>query len=210
MCGSGRFLIPLLEHGLDVDGVDASPHMLEACRRRCRDRGLTPTLYQQFLHDLDVSRRYALVFIPAGSFGLIVDPNRVRESIRRIHEVMSPGAKLVLEVEGPPSEESYEYPWSGRWVTRADGAKIVLSSTGGYDAESHVAYCINRYELVRDGRLVETEFEDFDVRHYDRAEFRALLTSAGFTELAEWRLHEFTQPGDGDADVVFEATKPPD
>lgn len=28
MCGTGRFLIPLLEEGFDVQGFDASNHML--------------------------------------------------------------------------------------------------------------------------------------------------------------------------------------
>ena len=29
MCGSGRFLIPFLEWGVDIDGTDASPYMLK-------------------------------------------------------------------------------------------------------------------------------------------------------------------------------------
>ena len=28
MCGSGRFLIPFLERGIDIDGVDASLHII--------------------------------------------------------------------------------------------------------------------------------------------------------------------------------------
>lgn len=54
MCGSGRFLVPLLEAGIDVDGVDASPDMLVACGARCADRGLEARTYEQFLHELDV------------------------------------------------------------------------------------------------------------------------------------------------------------
>ena len=33
MCGSGRFLVPLAEAGIDIDGVDASEDMLAACAR---------------------------------------------------------------------------------------------------------------------------------------------------------------------------------
>ena len=32
MCGSGRFLIPIMEEGIEIDGFDVSPHMLDACR----------------------------------------------------------------------------------------------------------------------------------------------------------------------------------
>ena len=38
--GTGRILIPLLEAGHEVDGVDSSPEMLAVCRRHCQDRGL--------------------------------------------------------------------------------------------------------------------------------------------------------------------------
>lgn len=30
MCGTGRFLLPLIDEGFDVQGFDASEHMLEA------------------------------------------------------------------------------------------------------------------------------------------------------------------------------------
>ena len=34
MCGSGRFLIPLMEDGFDVHGFDASPTMLERLHKK--------------------------------------------------------------------------------------------------------------------------------------------------------------------------------
>ena len=54
MSGSGRFLIPLLERQYDIDGLDASSYMLHACQKSCRKKGLTPTLYEQFLDRLEL------------------------------------------------------------------------------------------------------------------------------------------------------------
>ena len=34
MCGTGRFLIPMLEANLDIEGFDASTDMLEALQRK--------------------------------------------------------------------------------------------------------------------------------------------------------------------------------
>ena len=62
MCGSGRFLLPLLEAGVDIDGVDASPHMLAACAAKCAERGLRASLHEQSLHALDLPRRYRFIF----------------------------------------------------------------------------------------------------------------------------------------------------
>src|SRR5688572_22112959 len=89
MCGTGRFLVPLAQRGIDIDGTDASPQMLDACRAKCREHGLSPGLHEQFLHELDLPRRYALVMIPAGSFGLVTDRAQVRESLRRIRAHMT-------------------------------------------------------------------------------------------------------------------------
>src|SRR3990172_1144329 len=84
MCGSGRFLVPLLEAGIDIDGVDASPDMLAACSARCAERGIAERLHQQLLHELDLPRRYRLIFAGGGSFGLIIDAAEVAESLRRL------------------------------------------------------------------------------------------------------------------------------
>ena len=34
MCGSGRFLIPLLQKGIEIEGSDASAEMLDECRKK--------------------------------------------------------------------------------------------------------------------------------------------------------------------------------
>lgn len=57
MCGSGRFLLPLLADGIDIDGVDSSPDMLQACRHRGAERGLKPMLFEQTVEGMDLHRR---------------------------------------------------------------------------------------------------------------------------------------------------------
>ena len=39
MCGTGRFLLPLLAQGLDISGSDTSREMLAACRSRAARSG---------------------------------------------------------------------------------------------------------------------------------------------------------------------------
>lgn len=68
-CGTGRLLLPLLQAGLDVDGCDLSPDMLALCRERAARVGLTPRLYAQAMHALDVPRAYRTIYI-CDAFGL--------------------------------------------------------------------------------------------------------------------------------------------
>jgi SAM-dependent methyltransferase len=207
MCGSGRYLLPLLARGFDVDGVDASPFMLEACRQRAALLQRTPNLLEQALETLELSRRYALAFIPAGSFGLITREAQAREALRRLHAALLPGGKLVLEIDRPAFETSTAWPWDGRWLKRPDGALIVLSSLGQYAASERTSYSLHRYELVIDGRVVETEMEEFNLRAYEPQEFQALLESAGFVDVKALKAFEQRAPDDDDEGLVFECRR---
>jgi len=185
MCGSGRFLLPLLARGFDIVGSDSSPHMLAACLAQAQRFGLAPTLKEQRLEALTGDRRYNLIFIPSGSFCLITTEAQALAGLLRVRELLAASGRFIVEVElrdrARPSELSGT--WGGRWVTRADGAKIVLSWLSQYVAPSGIASALHRYELVKDGRLCAQEFEDFALKLYDLAEIRALLTRAGFTQI---------------------------
>jgi len=207
MSGSGRFLIPLLERQYDIDGLDASPYMLHACRESCRNKGLTPTLYEQFLDRLELPRKYGLVMIPAGSFCLITDDIQIKESLRRIYALMLPGAKFVLEIELLTSKPTDLGLWGGRWIERSDGAKILISWLNHYDEAERISHSIHRYELIKDGQLLKTEYEDFDLRFYDPEEFRSLLESAGFNEIRTFKAHQFQAPDETDERIIFECSK---
>src|SRR4051812_41356507 len=77
MCGTGRFLLPILQRGFDVHGFDASLFMLERLQHKAKAIGLQPNCWQGYLEDLDHGLKYDLVFIPSGSFCLILDSNSV-------------------------------------------------------------------------------------------------------------------------------------
>jgi len=208
MCGSGRFLLPLLARGFDVHGVDASSFMLEACRARAAQQGLAPELFQQTLEALELPRRYALAFIPAGSFGLITQQAQALEALRRLHAALLPEGKLVLEVDRPAFETSTSWPWGGRWLKRPDGALIVMSWLGQYAASERISYSLHRYELVIDGRVVETEMEEFNLRAYELQEFQTLLEAAGFVDVKPLKAFEQCAPDADDEGLVFECRRP--
>jgi hypothetical protein len=208
MCGSGRYLLPMLQLGLRVEGVNASADMLHACRENGRRRGLAPVLHEQLLDRLDLPRRYHLVLIPAGSFGLIVEPDDVRESLRRLHAHMAPGSVLLLHVDRPLQEAEQPETWRGRWVTRSDGAKIVISQLSRYSAAERILRSVHRYELIKDGRLLEVEWEELEERLYEPEEFRALLEAAGFTDIRHSTGSVLDASDDSDHSLVFSCVRP--
>ncbi len=68
-CGTGRLLIPFLRAGLDVDGCDISPDMIELCHQKAQSEGLTPRLHRQAMHKLALPRKYKTIVV-CGGFAL--------------------------------------------------------------------------------------------------------------------------------------------
>ena len=180
MCGSGRFLVPLMQAGYAVTGVDASPEMLAACRTKALQLGLSPDLYQQVLHEMDLPGSYRLALIPSGSFGLITDRGEARESLHRIFLHSDPGGRMVLEADQMVALPEINPDPGESQITRPDGAKIRMISTGQFDLNEQVYHGINRYQLWVQDRMLEQEQETFNLRYYRPSQLSDLLEEAGF------------------------------
>jgi len=205
MCGSGRFLIPLMEHGVDIEGTDASPEMLKACRETAVKKELKPVLYEQFIEETALPKKYMLIFIAAGSFVLVTDKQAVRNSLRKIYGHLLPAGKVVLEILTPSAVDSALGEWKGRWVTRQDGATIIFSTLDTYDTTEKVSRSLHKYELFENGRLTATELELFAMRFYEKDEFAALLKEAGFVRVEATRPYTGLPPEESDKTIVFSA-----
>jgi SAM-dependent methyltransferase len=208
MCGTGRFLLPLLAGGLDISGSDTSPAMLTQCRERARALGLKAALSEQALQTLECPSPPELIFIPSGSFGLLLDDGLVRQALRRVHASLAPGGTFLVEAELlQPTPPEMSGTWGGRWVERADGAKLILSWLTQYSGAANITSSVHRYELVKDGRQLACEYEDFRVRSYSLAEFRALLVEAGFVDVAALKPYEGDPADEADEAAIFSCRK---
>lgn len=206
MCGSGRFLIPLMEQGIDIDGSDASPDMLQACRAKCVQKGLEPVLYEQLIEETTLPKKYRLIFIAGCSFILVTDKQAVRTSLRKIYEHLLPVGRLVIEIETPRAVGNLGV-WTGFWVVRPDGATIAFNSLASYNPTEKIEQAIHKYELFENGRLTATELERFAMRFYETDEFTDLLKEAGFANIRSTRPFVDSEPDEKDAMIVFSAEK---
>ena len=98
-CGTGRWLIPFLEAGLDVDGVDVSPDMLALCREKGISKGMSPSLYQQAVHALDLPRAYQTI-VACGILGIGVEAGGFHDPTAFL-EHLRPGGLLLLDHHRP-------------------------------------------------------------------------------------------------------------
>ncbi|MDC1141922.1 class I SAM-dependent methyltransferase [Planctomycetota bacterium] len=179
MCGSGRFMIPLLESGMKVDGVDTSIEMLDACRKRIAGHEECANVYQQSLQELDLAfREYESAFIPASSFCLISDREQALGALIRLHEHLTNDAAVLIEFE-PPMDFAPEYAEPARVITKGR-QQIRLTIQRSYNATEGLETYQNVYELKESGRVIATEEETLTLRCYTDEQMVELLSQAGF------------------------------
>lgn len=182
MCGSGRFLAPLLKRGFVVDGVDPSEAMLKACRAKLAAAALETGLWAQTLEALDLPvKDYAAAFIPASSFCLIVDRDAALEGLRRLRAHLAEGAPVFIEFELPQPGD--DWPKESVKTLTSGKRQIRLVSHVEYDAAGQIETYTNVYELKVSGRVTQTENELLRLRCYSPDQMKSLLESAGFSQV---------------------------
>lgn len=208
MCGSGRYLLPMLAAGLEVHGADSSQSMLDACQARLAQRGQETTLLQQSIERLVPPRQYDLVFIPNGSFCLLTDPTLIARSLGILHAALAPGGTLLLELERLQAQApEVSGTWGGRWLDCPDGSKLIFSWLGQYNGRADVTSSLHRYERVVNGRIVETEVEEFNVKSYAWQEALDLLGAAGFAAIQAYAPYARRAPDEQSEAWIFAARK---
>lgn len=220
-CGTGRLLRPYLRAGLDVDGCDVSADMIAACRERAEREGLSPTLYVQPMHELDLPRTYRTIFV-CGAFGLGSTREQDRQALERMYEHLEPGGTLLLDTELPYADPHQWKYWlkeeranlpeaaqpPGERRLASDGAEYTLRSriVELDPLEQHVTLEM-RAEMWRDGELEAEELHRLDIGLYFKNELLLMLERSGFGQVIVHGEHTEAKPTSDDDFVVFVATK---
>ncbi len=145
-CGDGDPILELRAAGLDVDGIDSSPDMLDRCAVRAAERGLTVTTYCQRMEELDLPRRYASMYIAGGTFTVLPDDEAGLLALQRISAQLQPDGAVLVPLWVPPVTPAHELGVA-RSARQPDGSTIsvaVLAETR--DAASRTRKSVLRYE----------------------------------------------------------------
>jgi len=185
MAGSGRLLVPLVERGLNIHGVDSSEAMLASCAARLIGAGPAAPLFRQDVATLNLPFRYAAAFVAVGSLQQIVDPVAAMKALERLRaHLVDPGILIVdcfvpAEALHPPGAPIVE----ARTVTLADGAKIALRSETFVDVEGRRIDTTSRYERRDGATILAREDETLALTWYEEGEFADLVAQAGYLDV---------------------------
>lgn len=188
-CGTGRLLLDYLARGIDIDGVDTSPEMLDLGHAKARRAGMSPRLFQQSMQSLDLPRRYRTIIVPSSSFQLVVERDQAAEAMRRFFLHLEPGGVLAMPFTIPYRGGSKSDMVVEDWKCDADeanaedGSLIRLWTRRVFDCVQQLEHTQNRFEVIRDGVVVAAEehVRSPATRWYTQPDARDLYARAGFT-----------------------------
>lgn len=207
MCGTGRFLLPLLTEGFAIEGFDASQSMLDALHAKAKAQQLDPKVWHGYLEELSQAKQYGLIFIPSGSFGLIIDIEVIKQSLKVIYHHLKEGGVFVFETETSNAVPKELGIWRGSRWHHADGQTILLSQLALL--EESLCYSIGKYELIEANQLIKTEIEEYKIRLYDDPSLLLdLLQDTGFREVRLLKAFDRTaSPDRQDETILYECRK---
>lgn len=203
--GTGRLFVPLLEMGIQIEGFDLSKEMLSICRNYCKEKDLTPNLFEAEMETFARSTKYDAIIVPTGSFLLIYQREHSIKALKNFHSHLTSGGKLIIDLifpdefsAGTRSIKSWEN-LHGETITSED----TFAET---DFINQYTVRHTKYEKWRDGVLIQTELERYPLRWYGVEEFKLILENAGFMEITISSDYKYNQyPTQRDQVVTFEA-----
>jgi len=189
-CGTGRILIPTARAGIEIVGLDLSPHMLAVCRQRLHDEPAEVRawvrLVQADMRDFELDQRFALVTTPFRPFQHMTTVEDQLACLKNIHRHLITGGRLILDLFNPSlealvrddlgeeigDEPEFTTP-DGRRVTRCH--KIVSRDRFNQVIQVELIYYVTHPD-GRQERLVHA----FPMRYLFRYEAEHLLVRCGF------------------------------
>ena len=208
MCGSGRFLLPILERGIDIEGTDASIEMLEHCKSRYdgNKNSIERRLHYQTLQAIKLIRRYGLIIIPAGSIGLITDETETDQCLRHLKDYLLPGGRIIIEVivNDLTFKKAKSEP-KIRTVQKDLNSLIVLKTIETIDSNKMIFTTECEYNLIVNGVTQKKELEYLRVKHYSISDFKSFLTIAGFEDICIYGDYDKSEVSGQESLVIYEA-----
>ena len=96
-CGTGRVLLNLLERGVNIQGLDASPVMLDHLRGRAQALGLRPAVALADMRDFHLPDLFHTVLFTHRTFHHLLNPEDQVAALSTIRPLLAPGGRLAVE-----------------------------------------------------------------------------------------------------------------
>jgi SAM-dependent methyltransferase len=190
-CGTGRIMLPCLQAGVDVDGLDLSAAMLATLRKKAAALGLPAQVYEGNMTSFRLERRYALIMIQCNSFVHNLTTDDQLATLVCCREHLQPRGTLVFDTGFPGP--AWIMPQDNTRVLELEtthpktGLPVRLFDTRSFDRVEQLQHSLNEIEMLdAAGNVAETHRSRTTIRWIYKSEMELLLRVAGFER---WQIY---------------------
>jgi hypothetical protein len=195
--------------------------MIHHCRLKSEKAGLNPALYTQPMDQLDLPRRYRLIYI-CGSIGLSGSRELDQEALFRCYEHLNDGGALVVNIQAEyTSTESWQIwlkearaalpePWPEQPEVQQtlDGREYrTWFRQTGFDPLEQRIFRQVRIEKWQNGRKIAEEEQSLSGLIYTKNELALMLQMAGFHDISVYGDYTDQAATAESEEIVFVARK---
>jgi len=189
--GSGRVAVPIaLATGRPVIGVDTSPAMLAAARRRADEAGVELVLHQGDMAELHLDEPAALIICPFRALLHLPTWSARRRVFERVMASLRMGGRFAWNA----------FAFDHHFAARADGVRVV---EGTFAHTDHFAIGDNRVDIVLDDGATSSLW------WATKNEWLGLIDVAGLEVEAMYGGFDRTPFDDHSPEYVFITRRPP-
>jgi SAM-dependent methyltransferase len=189
-CGTGRVLIPTARAGIEIVGIDLSPHMLSVCRSRLEQESPEVQSRVQLIigdmRDFDLGLTFRLATIPFRPFQHLTTVAEQLSCLASIRRHLTDNGLLILDAFNPSLDALVNQP-IGEEIemepafSTSDGRRVLRRhKTVSRDRFNQVNYHELIYYVTHPDGREERLVHSFAMRCLFRFELEHLLVRAGF------------------------------
>jgi SAM-dependent methyltransferase len=192
-CGTGRVLLPLVEAGHTVTGIDISPALLRLASEKIGNtqHATRNTNHQADLRTFDLpTKDFAFAFCTSNTLMHLTTQADQFAVLRNAYRHLRPGGLLLIDLFSPDVARLHAVngimELADQWDDPATGAQVIKWSVRTVDWAEQIQETLFIYEeILPDGTTRRTACP-FPIRFLWRGEAELLLQSAGFTVEEVW------------------------
>jgi SAM-dependent methyltransferase len=189
--GTGRVLIPTARAGIEITGLDLSPHMLAVCRESLKaepqEVQSRVRLVEADMRRFELGQTFSLVTLPFRPFQHLTTVEEQLACLGCLHRHLRDNGKLILDIFNPKLESLVDTNFGKEMADEPefslpDGRKVIRRhSVVSRDTANQINYVeLVHYVTHPDGRQ-ERLVQAFPMRYLFKFEAEHLLARAGFT-----------------------------
>lgn len=205
-CGTGTLTCMLAQKGYDMIGVDLSEDMLAQALDKAYELELDPVplFLCQSMEKLALFGQVDACVCSLDSLNYVTDRRALSQTIRRVAKYLRPEGLFLFDVI-----PEWEFARRDGQIFLDESEEALVLWRASYNKRSHIiTYGLDLFQREdEEGELWYREQEEHRERGWSLEELTALLSEAGFGEVALYGADRKSPPEEKDSRVFFRCRK---